>query len=70
MNADQFGQVLEAADQLTLEEQEMLMDILRRRIIERRRKEIAQDILEARHAFEQNNVCPATPDELMREILS
>ena len=70
MNANQVEHVLEAADQLPLEEQEILIDILRRRMIERRRKEIAQEIQETRSALAQGHVRPATPDELIREILS
>jgi hypothetical protein len=38
-----FGEVLEAVDKLSLEEQETLIEIIRRRIIERRRTEIASN---------------------------
>ena len=65
-----FGEVLEAADRLSLEEQESLLDILQRRIIERRRAELAQDIREAREEFQQGHCQPATPTEIMEEILS
>lgn len=65
-----FGEVLEAADKLTLEEQESLIDILHRRMIERRRAELAKDIEEARKEFREGHCQPATPGEIMEEILS
>lgn len=65
-----FGEVLEAADKLTLEEQETLIDILHRRMIDRRRAELAKDIEAAREEFREGRCRPATPDEIMEEILS
>lgn len=65
-----FGEVLEAADHLTLDEQESLVDILRRRLIERRRLELVADIQEAMQEFESGNARAAIPEELMREIVS
>ncbi len=65
-----FGEVLEAADRLSLEEQESLLDILQRRVIEQRRAELAQDIEEARKEFQQGHCQPATPAKIMEEILS
>ena len=65
-----FGEVLETVDRLSLEEQEALIDILQRRIIEQRRAELAQDIQEAQKEFKAGHARPARPDELMAEILS
>jgi hypothetical protein len=65
-----FGEVLEAADQLSLEEQETLTDILQQRISERRRQELAAEIVAARQEFEAGTCRPVTPDELMTEILA
>ena len=50
--------------------QEALTDIIRRRIVERRRAELAKDIQEAQQEFKAGNAHPATPDELIAEILS
>jgi hypothetical protein len=65
-----FGDVLEAADKLSLEEQEALIEVLHRRLIERRRDELARDIQQATEEFEAGRCRPATPEELMKEILS
>jgi hypothetical protein len=65
-----FAEVLEAADELPLDDQESLAEILHRRVIERRRGELAREALQARQEFEQGDCRPATADDLMSEILS
>ena len=65
-----FGEVLEAIDTLSLEDQETLEEILRRRIIERRRAELVQDVQEAQQEFQAGQCRPVTPEELMQEIVS
>ena len=65
-----FGEVLETVERLSLEDQETLVDIIRRRIIERRRAELARDMHEAQEEFRTGGARPATPDELVKEILS
>jgi hypothetical protein len=64
-----FGEVLEVVDQLSLEEQETLIEVVRRRIIERRREELAKEIQDAQKEFQAGRCRPVTPDELMAEIL-
>lgn len=68
-NVITFNEVLESADRLTLVEQETLMDVLKRRIIEQRRLQIAKEIQAAQSEFDQNACRTATPSELMKEIL-
>lgn len=63
-----FGEVLEAIDQFSLEEQETLLDIVQRRLAERGRKQLAADIEEARIEFAAGQCRPATVDELMKEL--
>jgi len=64
-----FGEILEAADGLPVEDQETLVTILKNRLQERRRAELVKDIQEAGKEFEKGSCRPVTPDELMREIL-
>lgn len=66
----QFGDVLEAADELALEDQEELVAILHRRIIERRREKLAAEIQAAYQEFVEGKCRPVTPDELMAEVLA
>ncbi len=65
-----FGEILEAADNLPIEDQATLVTILKNRLRERLRAELVKEIQEAKKEFEQGRVRPVTPDELMREILS
>jgi len=65
-----FHVVVDAADRLTLEEQETLVADLNRRLADRRRAEPAADIRQAQREFERGVLQPTTPDEIMKEILS
>lgn len=64
-----FGEVLEAADHLSREEQEELIAILHRRLAQAARQRLAADVQEARQEFTEGRCSPVTPDALMREIL-
>ena len=65
-----FADVLEAADELPLDDQETLAEILHRRVIERRREQLAREVLQAHKEYKQGRCRPVTPDELMAEILA
>jgi hypothetical protein len=70
MEPTTFSTVLDAADALSLQEQETLIEILRHRIAERNRQRLIKDVQEARRDFAQGQCPEATADEIMREILS
>ena len=68
-----FDKVLEAADKLTLDEQdeqEALVEIVRRRVAQKRRVQLVREIRSARREFQSGRSRAVSPDELMREILS
>jgi hypothetical protein len=54
--------------QLSLEQQEMLLDIIHRRHIESRRQEIAQDAREAIAAFHAGKLKPQPVEEIIAEL--
>ena len=64
-----FHEVLEAAEHLSEEEQEELLAILKRRRAQAGRQRLAGEVKEARQEFAEGRCKPATPDELMAEIL-
>jgi len=64
-----FGEVLEAADHLSHDEQEELISILHRRLAQAARQRLVAEVQEARQEFAEGHCSPTTPDELMREIL-
>lgn len=68
-NTVRFDEVVEAADSLSVEEQQALVDILNRRMIDHRRAELAKDIEHAEREFRDGGCRPVTPAELMGDIL-
>ncbi len=65
-----FHVVVEAVDGLSVEEQETLVAVLNRRLADRRRAELAEDVREGRREFKRGALRPTTPDKIMKEILS
>ena len=65
-----FGEVLEAIDKLSLEEQETLLNILHRRTAQLSRQILVAEVREARQDFSEGRCSPVSVDELMGEILS
>ena len=63
-----FQVALETVEELTPGDQEMLVEIVRRRLIERRRAELAEDIAAAREAYRRGDVRRGTVDDLMAEL--
>lgn len=68
-NVLQFGEVLEAADHLSRDEQEELIGILQRRLTEASRQRLVAEVHEARQEFAEGRCVPTTPGDLMREIM-
>jgi hypothetical protein len=65
----QFAEVVEAADHLSLDEQQELIAIVHRRLAQAARLRLAGEIQEARREFAEGRCVAATADELMREIM-
>jgi hypothetical protein len=63
-----FQVALETVEELTPEDQEMLVEIVRRRLIEQRPTELAQDIAAAQEAYRLGDVRRGTVDGLMAEL--
>ena len=64
-----FGEVLEAADRLSQDEQHELVAILNRRLAQAARQRVVAEVKDARKEFAAGGCSPVAPDELMREIL-
>ncbi len=62
-----FGEVLDAVDNLELEEQRELVHILRLRIDERWRAQLLADIEEGRRELAEGRLRPQTPAEIIAE---
>ena len=64
-----LNQVLDAAEELSLAEREALVEVLKRRLAEQRREEIAEEVAAARKEYANGKSRPVSVDRLMRDIL-
>ena len=60
-----FVDVLEAAEQLPLDDQEMLADVLHRRVVAQRRNHLIAEARDAQEEYRNGQTHPASPDEIM-----
>ena len=65
-----FAEILEAAEQLSIEDREDLIRILQNRLREQKRADLVKDVREAEQEFAQGKCQSVTPEQLMKEILS
>jgi hypothetical protein len=65
-----FADLLDAVDNLSLEEKETFLEVLQRRYIDQRREEIAAEIEASRQEFNAGECRAVTADDLMKEIVS
>ena len=65
-----FSAVLDAADALSVEEQETLIDVLSHRVADANRLRLFADVKEARREFAEGQCRFTSPSELIQEVLS
>ena len=63
-----FQEALERVESLPEEQQEGLIDTVRRRIIEQRRELLAQGVREARAEYQRGEARRGTVEDLLREL--
>jgi hypothetical protein len=63
-----FQEVLDIVESLPEYQQEDLVDIIRRRLIEQRRDRLTDSIREAREEYARGEVKRGTADDLMKEL--
>jgi hypothetical protein len=64
----QFHQILEMIDDLSLDEQDDLINIIQHRQIEKRREEITQNIHQAHQDYQQGKVFRGNIDDIIAEL--
>ncbi|HEY9173020.1 MAG TPA: hypothetical protein VI136_12100 [Verrucomicrobiae bacterium] len=65
-----YGQVLDSIETLPADQQESLVELLQKRLAERRRLAVADAVREARKEFKSGKCRPATPADIMRKVLA
>ena len=65
-----YGQVVDSIEALPDDQQESLLELIQRRLTERRREALVKSVHEARKEFKAGKIRPATPTEIMRKVLA
>lgn len=63
-----FAEIVDAADNLSVDEQESLIGIMQRRIAERNRIRLLREVADARVEHASGKSCPGAVADLMGEI--
>ncbi len=63
-----FQDALDTVETLPDEQQENLIEIVQRRLIDRRRQTLAKNITKARREYAQGELKKGTVDDLMKEL--
>jgi len=63
-----FQELIESVEALPLDDREILMDIINRRIIEQKREELVADMEESLQAYRKGEVRIGTVDDLLRDL--
>jgi len=69
-NQSHLDQILDEIASLSLDEQEMLLNIIKQRHIERKREQILRDSRETVRAYKKGLAKRGTVDDLMRDLSS
>ena len=64
-----FQDLIEAVESMPLDDQSMLVELINKRIIEKRRAELVAEVQEARSEFERGKVKRGTFEDLMKDLL-
>ncbi|MDZ8258469.1 hypothetical protein [Nostoc sp. ChiQUE01b] len=67
-SVSKLDQVLESIEDLSVDEQETLIDLIRHRLAERRRSEIAANIAQAQVEYQTGKVFRGTVTQIMDEL--
>ena len=63
-----FQDLIDAVESLPLEDRSLLVEIVNKRIIEKRRAELESEVMASKDAFRQGNVKRGTVEDLMKDL--
>ena len=63
-----YGQVLDLIEALPEDQQKSLVDVVGKRLVERRRAALVRSVQEARKEFKSGKLRPATPSDIIRKL--
>lgn len=68
MSKPSFQELIETVESLPIEDREMLVEIINKRIVEQRREELVADMEASLEAYKRGEVCRGTVDDLMADL--
>ena len=68
LHTSTFNEILEQIDNLSNEDQEILIDVIKKRLIERRRNKIADNIKQAHQEYETDHVTRGSIEDIISEL--
>ncbi|HEX3599477.1 MAG TPA: hypothetical protein VHU84_05005 [Lacipirellulaceae bacterium] len=63
-----FAEIVDAADQLSADEQQTLVEILNRRLAERNRRQIVRDVADVGREFASGGGRVTSPNQIMDKV--
>jgi hypothetical protein len=63
-----FQELIESVEALPIEDREILMEIVNKRIIEQRREELVADMEASLEAYKRGDVRSGTVDDLLKDL--
>lgn len=63
-----FQEIIETIEELSIEDQEILLEIIKNRLIEQKRVNLMERIAEAQEAYRKGEVKQGTADDFMRDL--
>jgi hypothetical protein len=68
IKSSDLQRVIEDVETLPVDDQMLLIEIIRQRLIQHRRSDLIADVAEARQAYQEGNVRRGTVDDLLKEL--
>jgi hypothetical protein len=68
IKSSDFQRVIETVETLTIDDQFLLVEIIRQRLSQYRRSQLIAEVAEARQAYQAGNVQRGTVDDLLKEL--
>lgn len=68
MRTSAFQQAIESVEKLSLEDQEILLDLLQKRLHQAKRTKLFQEITEVRQEFAEGNVQYGSIEQFLGEV--
>lgn len=68
MGSSMFQKAIEGVERLPVDDQLLLVEIIKHRLIQHRRSDLISEIAEAREAYRTGNVRRGTPEDLLNEL--